>query len=117
MAKITYLGCPGHFICAKECMFRLHTQVGDKYRVSTVGEYWRGDKMRPIGSLPGENYETLVFETLAEPVPNSGGCGCKRVRDWSPIQVIYAETAGQAWANHNATVAKHAAIVDEESSK
>jgi hypothetical protein len=42
MNKITELGCAGHFIGARSCAFRRHTQIGNLYRVSTVGNYYNG---------------------------------------------------------------------------
>ena len=38
---------PGHFICAKDCRFRLNTYVGG-YIVSTVGELWPERASREI---------------------------------------------------------------------
>lgn len=37
----------GHFICGRDCQFRLNTCVG-KFIVSTVGEYWPDRQVREI---------------------------------------------------------------------
>ncbi len=59
-------GLPGHFICANKCIFRLHTVIG-KYRISTVGAMYEGNKMEEIGL--NRHYETFVFI----------GDGCKEI--------------------------------------
>ena len=45
------LGCPGHFIAARSCAWRRHTQIGTKYRVSSVGNYFYQNQRWPRGFL------------------------------------------------------------------
>ena len=53
-------GFAGHFIAAYQCRFRLHHHIlnmaGERYRVSTVGEYKYG-----LG-CDDRKYETMVFK-------------------------------------------------------
>ena len=53
-------GLPGHFICANDCVFRLHTQIG-KYKISTVGAMYK-DERELIEIGLSRHYETMVFE-------------------------------------------------------
>ena len=60
-----YKGIPGHFCCARKCVFRLHTIIG-KYKISTVGAMYDIDKYgHPVGDMQeigcGTHYETMVF--------------------------------------------------------
>ena len=73
--KITYRGWPGHYICAKECLFRLNTLVkcgGVAVVISTVGNKSPDEDLRsfvdpersgwcmePIGL--DRYYETMAF--------------------------------------------------------
>ncbi len=56
-------GLPGHLCVVSDCIFRLHTQVGD-YKISTVGAYYPKNsnkkKMEEIGL--DHHYETYVFK-------------------------------------------------------
>ncbi len=58
-----WFGYAGHFCCARDCLFHLHTHVG-KYCVSTVGEYHPGhDREGPKQTIGLDRYfETMVFE-------------------------------------------------------
>jgi hypothetical protein len=71
--KITYRGWPGHFICAKDCVFRLNTLVGfGKCRivVSTVGNLQPRESKGAIDQIGASRYyETMVFH--AQQVPGS----------------------------------------------
>lgn len=42
-----WMGHPGHFICSRDCRFKLNTYVGG-YIVSTVGELWLPRSSREI---------------------------------------------------------------------
>lgn len=108
-AKITYIGCAGHYIAAQSCRFRLHTQVGDDYRISTVGEmyYPHRDEMQPIGSGPDDFFETYVFRTSAKPASGSNGCGCHEVTDWCEIEGHRTATARDAAEMHQKMVEKY----------
>lgn len=62
--KITFRGWPGHFICARDCLFRLNTLI--EYRdikivVSTVGLYVEPltKKFTQIGA--DRYFETMAF--------------------------------------------------------
>lgn len=64
--KVTYRGWPGHYIVAKDCIFRLNTlvEVGEiRYVVSTVGNLQPrvpiGSKIEKVGC--DYYYETMVF--------------------------------------------------------
>ena len=102
------LGCPGHFICAKDCRWRRHTQVGS-YRISTVGDlYVKDEKERQtLGASPDSFFETMVFETEGTPEPGSEGCGCMAVKSWSEIDGRRYTTAGEAQQGHEDYVAKY----------
>jgi hypothetical protein len=66
---IEYLGSPGHFVAWHRCGFRLHTHVGGRYCVSTIGEMaerklpFGGWDSQPPWEAVGMNrlYETMVF--------------------------------------------------------
>jgi len=63
MNKENWIWMPhaGHLCVSNDCRFRLNTYVG-KYIVSTVGEYFIGDKVREIGC--NRLYETMVFKAV-----------------------------------------------------
>lgn len=60
-------GLPGHFICVKDCIFRLHTTVG-KYKISTVGAmYITIDGKRRLDEVGHKrHYETYVFDLTSD---------------------------------------------------
>jgi hypothetical protein len=105
------LGCIGHFIAAKNCLFRRHTQVGSKYRVSTVGDYYVDDKRQTIGAGDSDYFETYVFRTTGKPAKGSEGCGCVEVAEWSEIDGNRSATAGEAQLCHEAFVNKYRALL------
>lgn len=107
--EIVELGCAGHLIMADRCRFRRHTQIGDKYRVSTVGDYFPASRRETIGSGKRDYFETRVFETggLA---PNNEGCGCHSVLDYCGVASDRYATAGEAQRGHEAMVRKYAAL-------
>ena len=110
MIKRTELGCAGHFICAKDCRYRRHTQIGDSYRVSTVGDLFyehEPEKRRTLGATEDSFFETYVFETVSELAKESDGCGCHEVKDWSEIDGSRWATAGEAQAGHEKFVRKY----------
>lgn len=106
--KAVELGCPGHFICAKDCHWRRHTQVGN-YRVSSVGDlYYRSEpnKRQTIGATG--YFETMVFKTTREQEAENEACGCRKVAEWGELEAKRYETAGEAQAGHEKFVAKYA---------
>ncbi len=63
-----WFGQAGHFICAAQCMYHLHTHVG-RYCVSTVGEHYPDGIVHhePQGEMQFMgasecHYETMVFK-------------------------------------------------------
>lgn len=107
------LGCAGHFICARDCQFRRHTQVGSKYRVSTVGNLYydhEKGKRQTVGAGKNSFFETYIFETTGEPAVGSEGCGCIQIKDWSEIDGRRWATAGEAQAGHEQFVSKYMKI-------
>lgn len=109
---ITELGCAGHFIGARNCHWRRHTQVG-KYRISSIGEYvpYEGQGRKQIGAGPDAFFETYVFETTGEPAKGSECCGCIEVVSWSEIDSQRYASAGDAQAGHEAFVKKYADLI------
>jgi hypothetical protein len=109
MSKIVELGCAGHLIVARDCHFRRHTQIGDSYRVSTVGEYWppHKDKRDTIGAGDDSFFETMVFKTTSKQCKDNEGCGCHEVADWCEIDCERYATAGKAQAGHQRYVKKY----------
>lgn len=66
--KTIWMPHAGHFICGRDCGFRLNTYVNG-YIVSTVGElkfrYDRDDApFRALGASPDSLYETMVFRAM-----------------------------------------------------
>lgn len=108
--KITELGCAGHFIGARNCAFRRHTQVGKRFRISTVGEYHPKENgpRETIGAGENSFFETYVFKTTGKPCEDSEDCGCMEVADWSEIDGSRWATAGEAQKGHEAFVKKYA---------
>jgi len=104
------LGCAGHFICANDCHFRRHTQIGSKYRVSTVGDLYfhhEPNKRQTLGGGDNVFFETYVFETTGEPCRDNEGCGCVQVKAWSEIDGRRWATYGEAQSGHEKFVAKY----------
>ena len=114
--SVVELGCAGHFICANSCRFRRHTQLGDAYRVSTIGDYYpdhRGGKRETIGAGEDSLFETLVFETTGEQDKGNEGCGCRTVKSWLEIDGERYATAGEAQAGHERYVAQYLRLATE----
>lgn len=107
--KVTELGCPGHFIGARACRWRRHTQIGKKYRVSSVGDYYPEHKSgrETLGAAPDSFFETMVFETLPRQVAQNEDCGCFEVKSFSEIDRKRYATAGEAQRGHEAMVRKY----------
>jgi hypothetical protein len=110
VAELRHLGHAQHFIAARSCWFRLGTAIGDRYVVSTVGEYY------PIGSDEMEKlgwdrlYETYVFRS-------SGGvrdCGCPEINEYSEMDSQGYNDAAEAERGHAAMVRKWSDILDAE---
>jgi len=79
--KIKWWGHQAHFCW--DCRFHMATTIGNKYMVSTVGEYRdHTGKIREIGIR--RFYETMVFRLYKKP----NECGCPRI---DPTEL---ETAG-----------------------
>ena len=111
--KRTELGCPGHFIGVRDCVFRRHTQIGERFRVSTVGDYSPRGKRERIGAGQNSYFETMVFNTVPHPSPGNEGCGCRQVESYSEIDSMRYATAGEAQAGHEAMVEKYMALALE----
>lgn len=99
----------GHFIGARDCLFRLcHSVAGGRYLVSTVGEYqpkgWGSTTdFNEIGA--GRKFETFVFR--ARPCPESECVpGCVQLKSGHEIDALGANDAATAYANHFALVKK-----------
>lgn len=108
--KVVELGCAGHLIVASSCRFRRHTQVGNDFRVSTVGDYYpdhRDGKRDTIGAGDKSFFETMVFRTLKAQDTGNEGCGCHAVADWCEIDGKRYATAGEAQKGHEQFVAKY----------
>lgn len=115
VSGITEMGCCGHFIGARECGWRRHTQiVGSKanYKVSSVGDYRpSGGEMQALGF--GESYyETAVFRLGSKPTEESDGCGCLETLNWQDIEMVRYKSALAAWEGHEDMVRKYAKIAD-----
>ena len=102
------LGCAGHFIAARSCAWRRHTQVGE-YRISSVGNYFptQEGERASIGDGPDSFFETCVFKTTGHPSAGNEGCGCHEVEDWCEIDSERYATAGEAQEGHERYVAKY----------
>lgn len=71
MKKIKWWGHQAHFCC--DCRFHMTTTIGNKYMISTVGDYIDDNgKRQTIGIR--RFYETMVFRLSS---PNS--CGCPKI--------------------------------------
>jgi hypothetical protein len=106
------LGCPGHFICARDCRWRRHTQVGN-YRVSSVGDlYYRSEenKRQTVGAGDDSFFETMVFKLTDKPIDGNEGCGCREVAEWCEIDGERYATAGDAQAGHERYVTKYTSL-------
>ncbi len=115
--RVTDLGCPGHFICAQDCRWRRHTQIGDRYRVSSVGDYMPQGKRRTIGAGPKDFFETMVFQTRTGQDTGNEDCGCRTVEDWCEIDGARYATAGEAQLGHEGMVEKYRALAEQEASE
>lgn len=108
--KRVELGCAGHFICARDCNWRRHTQVGN-YRVSSVGDlFYRSEenKRQTVGSGDKDFFESMVFKLSPHLCKDNDGCGCREVSKWSELECIRYATAGEAQKGHEKLVAKYA---------
>jgi hypothetical protein len=106
---LTELGYPGHCIIAGSCRWRRHTQVGESYRVSTIGEYFPGrdEKRGTLGAAPDSFFESMVFATLPRRDKKNDGCGCLAVASWTELDCQRYATAGEAQKGHEALVRKY----------
>lgn len=101
----------GHFIGSADCRFFRTTDVGEKWRVSTVGDY------HPSG-LPDVGaheigyqrlYETMVFQ-LGRTICDCG-CGAPEVSSWTEKDFKGYGTQQEAETGHASMVAKYRARV------
>lgn len=113
---VTELGCPGHFIVASDCRWRRHTQIGDSYRVSSVGDYYpsNGDERNTIGAGDDSFFETMVFHSTDRLDKSNDGCGCRELVSFSEIDGERYATAGEAQAGHERYVQKYLAKLCEK---
>lgn len=111
--QAVYLGCIGHYILGDRCRFRLHTQIGTMFRVSTVGDMHSSpDSERSTVAGYGPNdpppyFETMVLRTTKRRVKGNDGCGClePQSRSYSnPEKRALYSTAGAATAGHRQLV-------------
>jgi hypothetical protein len=109
------LGCIGHFICAHLCRFRRHTQLGDKYRVSTIGA-WMDEQgiMQTLGGGPDSYYETAVFRTTNK---KHADCDCNILRSRIELEMHRYPDARSAQAGHEAMVTKYLEPAEYEPSQ
>jgi hypothetical protein len=70
-AKIRWWGSQGHFCC--KCDFHLTTTIGNKFMISTVGDWVEKGKIMEIGIR--RKYETMVFRLQKKP----HDCGCPKI--------------------------------------
>lgn len=113
VVHIYELGCVGHCIIGHRCRWRRHTQIDHKYRVSTIGLYYQDELAEKPSSLGGSDddlFETMVFETTANPVPDNDGCGCHDVVSWEEIEGRRYATVYDARMGHEAMVTKYAKL-------
>lgn len=99
-----WMGHAGHFICGRECQFRLNTYVNG-FIVSTVGELVvsttpRG-KFTPLGAGP-HPYETMVFRAK----PTGEKCCPYEQADGQDLDSERYMTANEATEGHLAMIAK-----------
>ena len=110
------LGCAGHFLCAADCHWRRHTQVGN-YRISSIGDLYfnyEPKRRQTVGGGKSDFFETFVFKTMDDDADSNEGCGCRKVADWSEIEGIRASTAGEAQACHEKMVKKYLAMARKD---
>ncbi len=107
MAKANWIwyGYPGHFIGSSSCQFRMCTEVNG-YLISTVGDY------RPYENKPAKEiginrlYETMVFRITGR--CTAKGCDCNMPNiNGSELEMVPANTPGEAQAGHLAMCAKY----------
>lgn len=101
-------GFAGHYICAKDCRFRMTTYVGD-FLISTVGQMWRGDEMVEVGW--NRKFETYVFN-LGDGVCSAEECNCglREPKDFMEIDSLPANDAKTARENHMTLCHKYAGM-------
>ena len=112
--SVVELGCPGHLIVASRCRWHRHTQIGDKFRVSTIGDYFpqRGGKRETLGAGDDSFFESMVFNTVGGAEGGTEDCGCREC-DFMEIDCNRYPTAGKAQAGHEEMVAAYLARAQE----
>jgi len=103
-------GFKGHFICADRCQYSRCTDLGTKWRVSTVGDFYvQRDRTTPaVRETVGCDrfYETMVFPLGKRRC--ECGCGARKVSDFSELDFEGYQKAGEADKGHEAMVRKWA---------
>ena len=107
--KVTWMGHAGHFICGRDCGFRLACHVNG-FIISTVGELKYGSDsddapMRTLGASPDSFYETMVFKA----VKSNHVCCPFQMESGSEIDGKLYENAEDATRGHMAFLKKWAA--------
>ncbi len=102
-----YMPHAGHFICGRDCGFRLNTYANG-YIISTVGELkYRGDRddapFRTLGCGAKGLYETKVFEA----VPSHEACCPWEQTSGEEIACRRYATAAEATAGHEAMLLEY----------
>lgn len=104
MTARLYMPHAGHFICGRDCGFRLNTYVNG-YIVSTVGELKYGADndaapYRSLGGLATDLYETMVFTAR----PSGRACCPWEQTSGADLACRRYTTADEATAGHEAMV-------------
>ena len=124
--KIEHFGFPGHFICGRWCRFHITTVVGEKYLISTIGEYVHpknsgGSEKAELEYMAknpngeeighGRHYETMVFR--AGKRCKAEGCNCGQPKICGDeIAFRGYNDPGSATQGHNELVAKYVGAVE-----
>ncbi len=91
-----YFGHAGHFIGASSCRFHIHTHVG-RFCVSSVGDYYPRDSVKPEPIGHERFYETFVFKLDAD----------DGIEDYTEVDANGYNDPEAANAGHEAMVQKY----------
>lgn len=97
------LSRPGHFIASDRCRFFRHTHIGERYCVSTVGDYYPEGSGRRVAIGWERFFETYVFDLAASEGDR-----------WNEIDSLPAQTREDATTAHEDLVAKWTAVAEAE---
>lgn len=105
-----WFGSGGHHICLPDCLYHLHTRVGN-FRISTVGDMLRSRSPKWVFGDVGldRKFETYVFRIAGECEQCDPPCGQGEIQDWCEIDSLPANDHAQADANHLLLCHKYAA--------